>query len=161
LDGSIEELIEWHPVSRGDFFYLPAGTVHAIGAGVSLIEVQQNNDVTYRLYDYGRPRELHLDEGIAVSLGRPLDPATRRRLPEHGPLRLVEGPWFDLDRIEGPLDNATAARFRGPSIAVPLNRPITVGAEEIEPGQCAIVPSLDLLQIAPGTQCLLAQPFHG
>ncbi len=63
LDGSIESLMEWHRVKAGDFFYIPANTVHAIGPGVSLIEVQQNSDVTYRLYDYGRPRELHLDDG--------------------------------------------------------------------------------------------------
>ena len=61
LDGSIEALLDWREVQSGDFLYLPAGTVHAIGAGLSLIEVQQNSDITYRLYDYGRPRELHLD----------------------------------------------------------------------------------------------------
>ena len=71
LDGSIEELLVWHPVRAGDFFYIPANTVHAIGAGVSLIEVQQNADITFRLYDYGRPRELHLDEAIAVASGAP------------------------------------------------------------------------------------------
>src|SRR3546814_17130268 len=54
-----------------DFYYSPAGTVHAIGAGITLIEVQQNVDLTYRLYDYGRPRDLHLDAGIAVSEGTP------------------------------------------------------------------------------------------
>ncbi|WP_394659058.1 class I mannose-6-phosphate isomerase, partial [uncultured Novosphingobium sp.] len=67
LDGSIEDLMEWHVVSPGDFFYIPANTVHAIGAGISLIEVQQNSDITYRLYDYGRPRELHLEESVAIA----------------------------------------------------------------------------------------------
>lgn len=71
LDGSIEDLMDWKPVKPGDFYLVPAGTVHAIGAGISLIEVQQNIDVTYRLYDYGRPRELHLEEGVAVSSARP------------------------------------------------------------------------------------------
>lgn len=71
LDGSIEKLMDWKPVIAGDFFYIPAGTVHAIGAGVTLVEVQQNVDVTYRLYDYGRPRELHLDDGVAVSVAEP------------------------------------------------------------------------------------------
>src|SRR5205823_13170573 len=66
LDGSIEELISWRPVRAGDFISVPPGTIHAIGAGISLLEIQQNADVTYRLYDYGRPRELHLDDGIAV-----------------------------------------------------------------------------------------------
>ncbi len=54
LDGRIEQLMDWKPVKAGDFFYIPAGTVHAIGAGIVLVEVQQNVDVTYRLYDYGQ-----------------------------------------------------------------------------------------------------------
>ncbi len=71
LDGRIEQLMDWKPVTAGDFFYIPAGTVHAIGAGIVLVEVQQNVDATYRLYDYGRPRELHLDDGVAVSVAAP------------------------------------------------------------------------------------------
>jgi mannose-6-phosphate isomerase len=67
LDGSIEALIDWRPAKAGDVFYSPAGTIHAIGAGLSLIEVQQNLDLTYRLYDYGRPRPLQLDDALAVA----------------------------------------------------------------------------------------------
>src|SRR3546814_15682245 len=63
--------MDWKPVRAGSFYYIPAGTVHAIGGGVTLVEVQQNNDVTYRLYDYGRPRELHLEEAMAVSMAAP------------------------------------------------------------------------------------------
>jgi len=159
LDGSIEDMLEWHPVKRGDFFYIPAGTVHAIGAGVSLVEIQQNNDVTYRLYDYGRPRELHLDDGIAVSLGRPLDPAMHRKLPEGGALRLVDGPWFRLDRVEGAPDAATAVRFSGPLLAIPLAGEISVAGQAVLPGQCAFAPSLDQINFPGGTQCLLAQPY--
>src|SRR5690606_21069723 len=57
LDGSIEDMLGWRSVSPGDFFRILPGTVHAIGPGLSLVEVQQNSDTTYRLYDYGRPRE--------------------------------------------------------------------------------------------------------
>ena len=71
--GAIEELLQWIPVSPGDLYFVPAGTVHAIGAGLALCEVQQNSDVTYRLYDYGRPRELHLEKGFAVSRLEPYD----------------------------------------------------------------------------------------
>lgn len=67
LDGGIERLLDWRPVAAGEFFYSPAGTVHAIGGGLALIEIQQHLDLTYRLYDYGRPRELHLDEAVAVA----------------------------------------------------------------------------------------------
>lgn len=66
-DGSVEDLVKWVPVKAGDTLYASAGTVHAIGAGIVLCEIQQNSDCTYRLWDYGRPRELHIEEGVAVS----------------------------------------------------------------------------------------------
>lgn len=65
--GEIEDLLEWFEARPGDTFFIPAGTVHAIGAGLVLCEIQQHSNVTYRLYDYGRPRELHLDQAAAVS----------------------------------------------------------------------------------------------
>jgi mannose-6-phosphate isomerase len=71
LDGTIEALVDWRPVAAGDFFYSPAGTIHAIGGGVALVEIQQNLDLTYRLYDYGRPRELQLADGMAVADPQP------------------------------------------------------------------------------------------
>ena len=67
LSGEIEQLLNWVEVQAGDAFFIPAGTVHAIGGGLALCEVQQHSDITYRLYDYGRPRELHLDQAIQVS----------------------------------------------------------------------------------------------
>jgi len=72
-DGSIEDLLTWHPVKAGDLFYLPAGTVHAIGPGLSLVEVQQTSDTTFRLFDYGRPRELHLELSL-IHISEPTSP---------------------------------------------------------------------------------------
>lgn len=89
LDGSIEALMDWKYVSAGDFFYIPAGTVHAIGPGLTLVEIQQNNDVTYRLYDYGRPRELHLEDGVAVSRAEPYTSPARCFAP-HSSALLVD-----------------------------------------------------------------------
>jgi mannose-6-phosphate isomerase len=65
--GEIMDLLNWIEVQPGDSFFTPAGTIHAIGAGIALAEIQQQSDVTYRLYDYGRPRELHLEKGVEVS----------------------------------------------------------------------------------------------
>jgi mannose-6-phosphate isomerase len=65
--GEIEELLRWIPVKAGETYFTPAHTVHAIGAGIVLCEIQQNSDVTYRLWDYGRPRELHVDQAVAVA----------------------------------------------------------------------------------------------
>jgi mannose-6-phosphate isomerase len=67
LSGAVQQMLEWFPVTPGDTYFVPAGTVHALGAGIAVCEIQQNNDVTYRLYDYGRPRELHLEQALAVS----------------------------------------------------------------------------------------------
>jgi len=57
--GEVEALLNWMPVKPGETYFVKAHTVHAIGAGIVLCEIQQNSDVTYRLWDYGRPRELH------------------------------------------------------------------------------------------------------
>ena len=64
--GEIEQLVDWKPVRAGETYFTPAHTVHAIGAGVVLVEIQQNCDITYRLYDYGRPRELHLEQAAPI-----------------------------------------------------------------------------------------------
>ena len=158
LDGSIEHLLEWFPVESGDFFFIPANTVHAIGAGVSLIEVQQNSDITYRLYDYGRSRELHLDAGIAVARGAPHPSALRRKLTERGAETLVEGPLFRLDRLAGMPRGEVAARYAGkPLLAVPLDGPITVAGEAVMPGDCALVQDLADLALPDGALCLIAQ----
>ncbi|MET0180261.1 MAG: class I mannose-6-phosphate isomerase [Novosphingobium sp.] len=158
LDGSIEQLLTWHPVAAGDFFYIPANTVHAIGAGISLIEVQQNADITYRLYDYGRPRELHLDEGVAVSRGEPHDPALRCRVPESGTVELADGRYFTLHRLDGVPDDAILARYAGPLLAIPRIGTVACRGERLAPGTCAYAATIADLRFDPEGQCLLARP---
>ncbi len=158
LDGSIENLLAWHPVRAGDFFYIPAGTVHAIGAGVSLIEVQQNNDVTYRLYDYGRPRELHLEEAVSVAVGAPHPAGLRRHLPHTGSIALADGPWFRLDRIEGAPSAEVGARYAGPLLVIPRLGTVLVDGEPVVPGQCAVASSLAAAKLPQRGQALIAQP---
>ena len=65
--GEIEHLVNWIPVKAGDTYFTPAHTVHAIGAGIVLCEIQQNSDVTYRLWDYGRPRPIHVEQAVPIS----------------------------------------------------------------------------------------------
>ena len=69
LDGGIVEMMEWLPARAGDTFFIPARTIHAIGGGLVLCEIQQYSDTTYRLYDYQRTplRALHLDDALAIS----------------------------------------------------------------------------------------------
>jgi len=65
-ENKLESYLDYVDVKKGDFIYIPAGTVHAIGAGLRLMEVQQSCDLTYRLYDFGRGREVHIEKGLAV-----------------------------------------------------------------------------------------------
>jgi mannose-6-phosphate isomerase len=97
LDGSLVDRLVWRPARAGDVFYTPAGTIHAIGGGLTLFEIQQNLDVTYRLFDYGRERRLDLDDAIAVASTSPWQPQRAA-----GSQRLVECAAFAIDQAQGP-----------------------------------------------------------
>src|SRR5580692_674720 len=92
LTGAIMDLLDWIRVRPGDTFFIPAGTIHAIGGGVALCEVQQHSDITYRLFDYGRDRELHLEHAMAVSHREPRTGMVKPEL-------LVECPYFRTERL--------------------------------------------------------------
>ncbi|OGS52129.1 MAG: mannose-6-phosphate isomerase [Erythrobacter sp. RIFCSPHIGHO2_12_FULL_63_10] len=156
IDGSIEQLLTWHEVRPGDFFYIPAGTVHAIGAGISLIELQQNCDITYRLYDYGRPRELHLDAAIEVAQRDPHPDELRRSAASSGQTRLVDGPHFDLWQLDGAPDAHLAAELPGASLLIPLAGEYCVLGQEVPPGTCALVPVGAGVACTGGGKALLA-----
>nr|MCR4822345.1 class I mannose-6-phosphate isomerase [Treponema sp.] len=65
-ENTIQNLLDTVTVKKGDFIFIPSGTVHAIGGGLRLLEVQQSCNITYRLYDWGRPREVHIEKGVQV-----------------------------------------------------------------------------------------------
>jgi len=137
LDGSIEQLLDWRPVTTGEFFFVPPGTIHAIGAGLTLIEFQQNADVTYRLYDYGRPRELHLEDGVAVSLRSPYPPELARKVGDE-PTVLVNGPQFSLiQAVDGAApDEKLSDRRRW---IIPVEGVATSTDEHAGPGECLVI----------------------
>ena len=145
LDGSIVGLMDWYPVTPGDFFSVPPGTVHAIGGGISLLEFQQNSDVTYRLYDYGRPRELHLDDGIAVANVGPYESKLKRHLAGTRRDILVDGPHFTLVRAEG---DALQGRLRW---VMPIDGNARVANDVAGPGECLLVSADEKLEASEGT----------
>ncbi len=160
-DGSIEQLLTWHPARAGDLFYLPAGTVHAIGPGLALVEVQHNSDTTFRLYDYGRPRELHLERGLVVAQGERYAPEHRRSIAD-GPV-LVDGPLFRLDRIEGAPDPATRSAWPSALLALPLAGEViaTDGSARAGAGECLYATGLDALDFSAAEVTLLVRPQAG
>src|ERR1700722_2821505 len=141
-DGTMESLIERVPVAVGDMLFVDAGTVHAIGPGVVLLETQQTSDVTYRLYDYGRPRELHLEKGIAVIKA---ETAAGKVAPRemNGFTRLIEQKYFVVDRFDLEEAGDVAVPFDGPGCLVGLAGSavvITVDGEvELTPGRAVVV----------------------
>jgi mannose-6-phosphate isomerase len=101
-----EDLLNWLSVFPGEMIYVAGGTVHTLGPGSIIVETQQQSDTTYRLYDYGRPRELHLKEGLAavkekVASGKVVRPAPSqingtRNLRS----RMIAAPHFSVDLYE-------------------------------------------------------------
>ncbi len=173
--GTLDELLRYVPARPGDVFHLPAGTLHAIGAGIVLFEVQQASDLTYRIYDYdrpgpdGTPRELHVEKAADVldfgaSTGGALRPigfdldGLRRTV-------LVSDEKFWVERIS--LDSG----YRGidleemPLALFALDRPIDVdirGRElRLAPYQSALVPAgADVVMVRgeAGAQAIAAAP---
>jgi mannose-6-phosphate isomerase len=169
-DNSVEPLLMKHRVSAGDAFYVPGGAVHAIGAGCLLLEVQQNSNTTYRVYDWGRvdaktgrPRELHVENALKViRWTAPAPQPIRHRTSECGsaPHRMLESPYFVLDRydISKPLAlNRNSASFDILFAADGAVR-VTAGSRyaDLQAGTSCLVPAaLPDCRIEPAGQATL------
>jgi len=157
IDGSIEHLLRWHDVQRGDVFFLPAGTVHAIGPGLSLLEIQQNSDSTFRLYDYGRPRELHLERALKVLDPVPYALRHRTSVEEQG-ICLIDAAHFRLDRIKGMPPRAAVEAYAQPLLALPLSGAVSAHDGAIaRPGDCLFAEHIDALDFARAGVTLLTR----
>jgi len=148
-DGSIVDLMDWRKPKRGDFIYNPAETIHALGPGLTVMEIQQSVDLTYRLYDYGRPRELHLEEASDVVDARP----HHNRLDTNvdGESRvLVDGPHFGVAWCVGA----------PPSLPVDMHDiqllPIDAPVGDVAAGECALLDSEGAQQLTSGGTFVLA-----
>ena len=141
--GTMESLLKWVPVAVGDMLFVDAGTVHAIGPGVVLLETQQTSDVTYRLYDYGRPRELHLEKGLQVIKPKT---AAGKVAPKSMPgfTRLIEQRYFVVDRFDLRAAMEANISFDGPGCLVGLSGSAvvltTAGQVDLIPGRAVLIP---------------------
>jgi len=101
-----EELLNWVNVYQGEMIYVAGGTVHTLGPGAVIVETQQQSDTTYRLYDYGRPRPLHLERGLASVKEHVASGKVIRAAPaaiDGGKNRLsamIAAPYFSVDLFE-------------------------------------------------------------
>ncbi len=144
-DTRAEDLLNWVDVHTNDMLYVSAGTVHTIGGGMILVETQQTSDITYRLYDYGRPRELHIAEGLAATKLH----TNAGKVVRHGgdePAVLVRSPFFQVEkmRIRGPLHSE--ATRDSPQVLVAVEGSGIVESQGMEPisfatGDAVVVPA--------------------
>ena len=100
LAGQLEQLLQWITVLPGHTYFIYPGTIHTIGPGVTLCEIQQHRDLTYRLYDYGRPRELHLEKALEVANLSPHPGRTAHVELGEGRQLLASCPYFAVERWE-------------------------------------------------------------
>lgn len=140
-DGSIANLVKWQTVIVGDSFLIPAGTIHAIGAGLVIAEIQQRSDATFRLFDYGGQRELHTAKAVAVAL---TDSVVFKFDQTHlAPERtqVVSCPYFSMERVDLPPNSSWRLRADAETWILGVSGEALVGLFSIAPGECAFVKS--------------------
>ncbi|MBE7017252.1 MAG: mannose-6-phosphate isomerase [Ruminococcaceae bacterium] len=112
-ENTVEQILRWVPVKAGESYYIPAGTLHAIGAGCLIYEVQQSSNLTYRVYDYGRlgadgkPRQLHIEDALAVSVLSYVDTAPLGKNEAEG--IIADCPYFTLRELTVEKDSEFTA----------------------------------------------------
>ena len=151
-----EELLNWIELQPGDLIYVEAGTVHTIGPGSILIETQQNSDTTFRLYDYGRPRQLHLDQGLRAMRETTNTGKVLPRVVEGHDL-LVASPCFVVERFAAakPLLLPASPGLSSVQVLVAVEGGAVVECEGAQPvsfnrGETIIIPaSVNQLSLCP------------
>jgi mannose-6-phosphate isomerase len=157
-DSSIAGLVVWHPVVAGDVILVPGGTIHAIGAGLVIAEIQQRSDTTYRLFDHGRQRDLHIDCAVAAAKTGVAEfrvPPTR--LSQQRTL-LVTDPHFVLERLDLPPDTSWCMEARRETWLLALSGDAAIRSGEITAGS-AIFATFDRVDVHVGSMpltCLVA-----
>ena len=139
--GEIEQLLDWRHVRAGDTIFVPAGTVHAIGAGLIVCEVQENSDITYRLYDYGRPRELHLEHGMKVSKLEPYEYWADKVALAEGRDELVTCSYFRIERLLVKDSLKVAGGLKYYLLLICVKGSGQIAGEVFTAGECWMVPA--------------------
>jgi mannose-6-phosphate isomerase len=134
-NGSIVELVQWRPVAKGDVVFIPAGTIHALGAGIVLAEIQQHSDATFRLFDYGRGRELHEDNGVTVANAWPLRPVNNITRASDERTVLVASRHFVFERFDLPKGSSWALLAERETWILVLDGHAAIGLAAVSAGQ--------------------------
>lgn len=141
-EGHVAEALHVVPVSTGDSIFIPSGRLHAIGEGNVIVEVQQNSDTTYRVFDWNRvgldgsPRKLHIEESMVSTDFADFEPGVQHV--EQG--TVAECPYFKVEKVslEGRIPAIENDRF---AVYTVLDGKVTVGSRSFVPGEFFLVPA--------------------
>ena len=147
--GSISDLVVWQPVSPHDAIFVPAGTIHAIGAGLVIAELQQRSDATFRLFDYGRQRELHVESAIAAANAGPADFRVQPNRFTNERTLLVSNPHFVFERIDLAPNSAWCLEMERETWFLVISGSARAGSFDVTTGDAIFVQS-DRVDIHPG-----------
>jgi len=138
-DGSIANLTQWRPVAKGDIIFVPAGTIHAIGAGIVLAEVQQRSETTFRLFDYGRQRELHEECAVAASDAGPVQAQSDPRRLTAARTALITSQHFVIERIDLPANSNWALNADRETWILAIEGRALIGVTSISVGDAVFI----------------------
>lgn len=158
--GTIADLVAWRPVSAGDVVAVPAGTIHALGAGLVVAEVQQNSDTTYRLFDHGRGRALDIEKGLAAARPGPAAEAVPAVPFGEGRTLLPGVPQFTLEKLELPPHAARRLRAERETWLLVIAGELRLAQRTARPGEALFLEADAIgIEAGPGGACaLLAYP---
>ena len=171
-NNTLNEVMKWHNVNKGDVFYIPAGKVHAIGKGNVILEIQQTSDVTYRIYDYnrtddnGNPRELHTELALdAIDFEYSDNDKTIYESKENAENEIIHTPFFDInllkinekiDRDYYALDSFVILICTAGSAKIQYND----GEETITKGETILIPAeLNEIKLVPNEMTEIMEVF--
>ena len=159
-DGSIADMTQWRSVTKGDVIFVPAGTIHAIGAGIVLAEIQQHSEATFRLFDYGRQRELHEDNAVAVSEAGPIRTQAGPRRLTTARTALVASQHFVLERVDLPTNSNWVLNADRETWILVIDGQARIGTTDASVGDAvfAVADCADIKVGPAGISCLIAYP---
>lgn len=148
--GEIERFLNWIPVSAGDALLIPPGTLHTLGEGVTICEIQQNSDLTYRFSDFGRldasgnPRELHVEQGAAVVRSdAPREKLTLQAIPDPAFERslVASCPYFETEKLAWTSNVPYPANSERFELLMFVEGSGRIGPDAYQPGDCYLIPA--------------------
>ena len=162
-DGSIADLVSWRTASAGDTVFVPAGTIHAIGPGLVIAEIQQRSDATFRIFDHGRLRELHVDHALGAARAAPVGAQLQPKHLANGRTLLASNPHFVFERLELEPDSSWGLDASRETWLLILKGRARAGAFDVARGDAVFAQAerVELRAGETGVVCLVAYTGRG